>query len=70
MILNWQLAKHPINWATIFLMLLIAGIGGSLALAAFGKTYDKATGANPAITQKPLAATDFEPESAVTSLSA
>ena len=36
MIINWQLAKHPMNWVTILLMLVIAGIAGHLALSYFG----------------------------------
>jgi hypothetical protein len=26
MIINWELLKHPINWLTVVLMVLIAGI--------------------------------------------
>lgn len=26
-IINWGLAKHPLNWMTIILMVLIAGAG-------------------------------------------
>lgn len=36
MIINWQLVKHPMNWVTIVLMLVIAGIAGHLALSYFG----------------------------------
>lgn len=34
--LNWQLMKHPMNWVTILLMLVLAGIAGHLALTYFG----------------------------------
>lgn len=36
MIVNWNLIKHPINWAIILLMLIIAGMAGSLLLSHFG----------------------------------
>lgn len=36
MIINWGLVKHPMNWVTIVLMLVIAGIAGHLALSYFG----------------------------------
>jgi hypothetical protein len=36
MILNWQLAKQPINWLTIFFMLVIAAMFGHLLLSYFG----------------------------------
>lgn len=36
MIINWQLAKHPMNWVIVLLMLVIAGIAGHLALSFFG----------------------------------
>jgi hypothetical protein len=39
--LNWNLIKHPANWAIILLMLLIAAYGGHLVLTYFG--------ANPAV---------------------
>lgn len=44
--MNWDLIRHPINWATIFLMLLIAGFAGSLALRLSGITHaDSGAGA-------------------------
>ncbi len=27
MIINWPLMKHPLNWLTIILMVMIAGAG-------------------------------------------
>lgn len=36
MIINWNLAKHPVNWLTIMFMLLIAGVAGHLVLQYFG----------------------------------
>lgn len=36
--LNWNLMKNPINWVTISLMLILAGIVGHLALTATGLT--------------------------------
>ena len=35
-IVNWGLLKHPLNWFTIVLMLLIAGFAGHLLLSAAG----------------------------------
>jgi hypothetical protein len=34
--LNWKLIKNPINWLVVFLMLVIAGIGGHLFLMLLG----------------------------------
>lgn len=34
--INWQLVSHPVNWFTIFFMLVIAGIGGHLLLTYLG----------------------------------
>lgn len=36
MIFNWDLLKHPANWAIVILMLVIAGAAGHYALAYFG----------------------------------
>ncbi len=36
LIFNLKLASHPINWVTIFLMLVIAGTAGHLLLSLFG----------------------------------
>jgi hypothetical protein len=38
---NFILLKHPLNWITIFLMLLIAGFAGHLTLQLAG--FDPAT---------------------------
>lgn len=35
-IVNWGLLKHPLNWFTIVLMLLIAGFAGHLLLSTAG----------------------------------
>jgi hypothetical protein len=37
-IVNWNLVKHPMNWATVILMLLIAAVGGALVLQGLGVT--------------------------------
>jgi hypothetical protein len=37
-IVNWGLLKHPLNWFTIILMLIIAAMAGTLVLTAFGVT--------------------------------
>ena len=33
--LNWRMIAHPMNWLTIILMLLIAGVAGHLLLSLF-----------------------------------
>lgn len=33
---NWKLASHPLNWLTIFLMVVIAGSIGHLLLSYIG----------------------------------
>jgi hypothetical protein len=35
-IINLKLAKHPLNWLTIILMLLIAAVAGHLTLSYLG----------------------------------
>jgi len=35
-IVNWGLLKHPLNWLTVVLMLIIAAMAGSLVLQGFG----------------------------------
>jgi hypothetical protein len=32
---NWKILSHPMNWLTIWLMVLIAGIFGHLLLSLF-----------------------------------
>ena len=34
--LNWDILKSPLNWVTILLMLILAGIAGHLLLSALG----------------------------------
>ncbi len=34
--INWQLLKNPLNWLTVILMLVLAGIGGHLLLSWVG----------------------------------
>jgi hypothetical protein len=34
--LNWQLMKHPLNWAIIVLMLVIAAAAGHYTLSYLG----------------------------------
>ena len=51
-VINFAIAKHPLNWAIVFLMVLIAGFAGSLVMAYFGRTYATAH-SNPATTKKP-----------------
>lgn len=35
-LINWGLVKHPMNWATIALMLIIAAMAGTLVLEGVG----------------------------------
>ena len=35
-IVNWPLAKHPMNWITIWLMLFLAGFALHLVLKGMG----------------------------------
>jgi hypothetical protein len=37
-LVNWGLIKHPLNWATIVLMLVIAAMAGTLVLQGVGFT--------------------------------
>jgi len=41
MIINWQLAKHPMNYLIVTLMLIIAGIAGHFILSLIGATPAK-----------------------------
>jgi hypothetical protein len=38
-VLNFDLLKHPMNWLTILLMLIIAGIAGHLLLSYVGSNH-------------------------------
>ncbi len=49
-LLNLDLLKHPMNWLTVLLMLVLAGIGGHLVLTYFGA--EPALGGNSATEQK------------------
>ncbi len=35
-VLNWELIKNPFNWVIVLLMLVLAGVGGSILLAYLG----------------------------------
>lgn len=37
-LVNWGLVKHPLNWFTIVLMLILAAMAGTLVLEGFGVT--------------------------------
>jgi hypothetical protein len=37
-VVNWELIKHPLNWVTVLLMVMIFGIALSLVLAFYGVT--------------------------------
>lgn len=36
LMLNWSVLKSPLNWVTILLMLILAGIAGHLVLSVLG----------------------------------
>jgi hypothetical protein len=40
--INWKLIGHPMNWAIVVMMLLIAGAGAHLLLQLLGQTPDTA----------------------------
>ena len=54
-IVNTSLLRHPVNYLTVVLMLIIAGFAGSLMLEYIGITYAGKEDTNPAITMKPAA---------------
>lgn len=35
--INWGIVKHPLNWITVLLMLVIFGIGADAVLRHFSK---------------------------------
>jgi hypothetical protein len=35
-VINWRIAKHPLNWITVFLMVFIGGIAIHFVLAHLG----------------------------------
>lgn len=41
-LVNWKLIAHPMNWAVVVMMLLIAGAGAHLIAQLFGHTPDTA----------------------------
>ena len=45
-LINWKIASHPLNWATIVVMLLIAGAGAHLLMQLLGHTPDTAARAS------------------------
>ena len=49
-LINLDLLKHPMNWVTVVLMLILAGIGGHLILSYFGA--EVASGDNSATEKK------------------
>lgn len=49
--LNWKIISHPMNWATILLMVIIAGAFGHLVLTFLG--YNPATKTSSSYTQLP-----------------
>jgi hypothetical protein len=39
-LINWKIASHPLNWATITIMLLFAGVGAHMLMQLLGQTPD------------------------------
>ena len=42
-VVNWDLLKHPMNWAVVILMVLIAGVFVHLVLDFYGVNAGKTT---------------------------
>jgi hypothetical protein len=42
--INWRIIAHPVNWITVLLMLVIAGIGGHFVLAFLGHDPSNSNG--------------------------
>lgn len=42
MIINWQIAKHPMNYVVVTLMLVLVGIAGHLVLTLLGASPSSA----------------------------
>lgn len=42
MLINWKIVSHPMNWATILLMVIIAGAFGHMVLEYLGHTPETA----------------------------
>lgn len=49
-VVNWRVIAHPINWVTILLMLIIAGIGGHFLLNLLG--HDPSTSSSQYTTKQ------------------
>jgi hypothetical protein len=47
-VINLKLLSHPINWVTVFLMLILAGVAGHLVLSWVGIEPATANGGNGA----------------------
>lgn len=39
-VINWELMKHPLNWATVILMVIIGGAALHFLLAHVNLQYD------------------------------
>lgn len=53
MVVNWKLAKHPVNYLIVTLMLVIAGIAGHLVLSWAGLMPSEAPMSNPSLRNTP-----------------
>lgn len=45
-IINWNIAKHPLNWLIVMLMVMIGGIAIELAITAYKSHATKVTDQN------------------------
>jgi hypothetical protein len=52
-LINWKIASHPLNWATIVVMLLFAGFGAHLLMQLLGHSPDTATTRRSSWTEQP-----------------
>ncbi len=40
-LINWNIARHPINWAIVLLMVLIAGFGLDILLKGWNNSQQE-----------------------------
>jgi hypothetical protein len=51
--INWKLIGHPMNWAIVLVVVLLAGSGAHLLMQLFGQTPDTAGTRRSAWTEQP-----------------
>ena len=48
-IINWDIAKHPLNWATVILMLMFASLALHLVLSVLDVSAAQPTNTTPTV---------------------